>query len=325
MSPENVPRTTLHSTEIPTAENGWSGQNYPWLPQPRDGPRRWTAAERELDPDKRRAFFADMLRLYADDLPVLPMYFRVDLFVIPKQLKGIVPTGHQGSTSLWIENLALAGLTSTMGRYLASRAAEIVITLVIMSFVVYLLIGLMPGDPIDMLVSGNPKMTSEDAKRLRALYGVDKPLIERYLAWAHQALTRQLRLLALAQPAGAGGAVAAPTQHARARGARLPDLDGDRAAARRLGRGAAAQQGRLPGQSVLLRRHLDADLLARAAADLAVRGQARLAAGGRHGRPARRHAVPRRDRPEHPLRRSCRSPRSPSSSSASTPASCAAR
>src|SRR5476649_319911 len=76
-----------------------------------------------------------------------------------------------------------------MGRYLASRAVEIVITLVIMSFVVYLLIGLMPGDPIDMMISGNPKMTSEDAKRLRALYGVDKPLIERYLAWAQQALS----------------------------------------------------------------------------------------------------------------------------------------
>src|ERR1700761_6619544 len=75
-----------------------------------------------------------------------------------------------------------------MSRYLASRAFEIVITLVIMSLVVYLLIGLMPGDPIDMMISGNPRMTSEDAKRLRALYGVDKSLVERYLAWAHQAL-----------------------------------------------------------------------------------------------------------------------------------------
>ncbi len=76
-----------------------------------------------------------------------------------------------------------------MSRYLASRDVELVVTLVIMSFVVYLLIGLMPGDPIDMMISGNPKMTSEDAKRLRALYGVDKPLIERYLAWAQQALS----------------------------------------------------------------------------------------------------------------------------------------
>lgn len=75
-----------------------------------------------------------------------------------------------------------------MSRYLATRAVEIVVTLAIMSFVVYLLIGLMPGDPIDMMISGNPKMTSEDAKRLRALYGVDKSLIERYFAWAQQAL-----------------------------------------------------------------------------------------------------------------------------------------
>lgn len=76
-----------------------------------------------------------------------------------------------------------------MGRYLASRTVEILMTLAIMSLVVYLLIGLMPGDPIDLMISGDPKMTSADAARLRALYGVDKPLLERYLAWAHQALT----------------------------------------------------------------------------------------------------------------------------------------
>jgi peptide/nickel transport system permease protein len=46
----------------------------------------------------------------------------------------------------------------------------------------------MPGDPIDMMISGDPQMTSEDAARLRAMYGLDKPLLERYLAWALQAL-----------------------------------------------------------------------------------------------------------------------------------------
>jgi peptide/nickel transport system substrate-binding protein len=101
-SPESVPRTTLHSAEIPTAENGCSGQNYPGYRSP-EMDRALDDAERELDPGRRRAFFADILRLYADDLPVLPMYFRVDSFVIPRQLKGIVPTGHQGSTSQWIE------------------------------------------------------------------------------------------------------------------------------------------------------------------------------------------------------------------------------
>jgi peptide/nickel transport system permease protein len=75
-----------------------------------------------------------------------------------------------------------------MSRYLASRAVEIVVTLALMSFVVYLLIGLMPGDPIDLMIAGDPRMTSEDAARLRALYDVDKPLLQRYLAWAGQAL-----------------------------------------------------------------------------------------------------------------------------------------
>src|SRR5262249_29900321 len=41
---------------------------------------------------------------------------------------------------------------------------------------------------IDMMISGNPKMTAEDAKRLRALYNVDGPLLDRYAAWAWQAL-----------------------------------------------------------------------------------------------------------------------------------------
>ena len=101
-SPENVPRTTLYSTEIPTPENNCSGQNYPGYRNP-EMDKALDGAERELDPAKRRTFFADILRLYTDDLPVLPMYFRVDSFVIPRQLKGIVPTGHQGSTSQWIE------------------------------------------------------------------------------------------------------------------------------------------------------------------------------------------------------------------------------
>jgi peptide/nickel transport system permease protein len=75
-----------------------------------------------------------------------------------------------------------------MGRTLAARLVEIVVTLALMSIAVYLLIGLMPGDPINQMISGDPKMTSEDAARLRALYEVDKPLLQRYLAWAGQAL-----------------------------------------------------------------------------------------------------------------------------------------
>jgi peptide/nickel transport system substrate-binding protein len=100
--PEGVPRSTLHSEEIPSAENGWSGQNYPGYRNP-EMDKALDAAERELDAGKRRALFADIQRIHADDLPVLPLFFRVDPFVIPKPLKGVVPTGHLNSSTLWIE------------------------------------------------------------------------------------------------------------------------------------------------------------------------------------------------------------------------------
>jgi peptide/nickel transport system substrate-binding protein len=100
--PEAVPRSTLHSDEIPSAANGWSGQNYPGY-RSADMDKALDAAERELDTTKRRALFADIQRIHADDLPVLPLFFRVDPFVIPKPLKGVVPTGHLNSSTLWIE------------------------------------------------------------------------------------------------------------------------------------------------------------------------------------------------------------------------------
>jgi peptide/nickel transport system permease protein len=57
-----------------------------------------------------------------------------------------------------------------------------------MSFVIYALIGLMPGDPIDLMRQADPRMGASDVARLKAVYGLDQPLFARYLAWAWQAL-----------------------------------------------------------------------------------------------------------------------------------------
>ena len=100
--PQGVPRSTLHSQEIPTAKNAWSGQNYPAYANP-EMDRALDDAERALDKDKRHALFGEIQKLYAEDLPVLPLFFRVDPFVIPKALKGVRPTGHLNSSTLWIE------------------------------------------------------------------------------------------------------------------------------------------------------------------------------------------------------------------------------
>jgi peptide/nickel transport system permease protein len=50
----------------------------------------------------------------------------------------------------------------------------------------------MPGDPIDLMRSSDPRMSAADAARLKALYGLDQPLLLRYAGWARQALAGDL-------------------------------------------------------------------------------------------------------------------------------------
>lgn len=74
----------------------------------------------------------------------------------------------------------------------AAKIAGVSLSLLVMSFAVFIMMGLMPGDPVDLLIAGNPKMTPEDAARLRELYGLDRPLLERYGSWLFSALQGDL-------------------------------------------------------------------------------------------------------------------------------------
>jgi len=71
-----------------------------------------------------------------------------------------------------------------MLRLIAARLAQIAVTLVLLSALTWLAMGLMPGDPVDLALMSDPALTTADIERLRALHGLDRPLHERYLAWA---------------------------------------------------------------------------------------------------------------------------------------------
>jgi peptide/nickel transport system permease protein len=79
-----------------------------------------------------------------------------------------------------------------MTRFILDRLIQSLIVLAVMSFVIYWLIGLMPGDPIDLMISSDPRLSSADAARLRALYGLDRPITERYWNWLTAALGGEL-------------------------------------------------------------------------------------------------------------------------------------
>ncbi len=76
-----------------------------------------------------------------------------------------------------------------MLRYIVGRLVETLVVLAVMSYLIYGLIGLMPGDPIDIMVQADPNLTPADGARLKALYGLDKPLHERYGNWLAAALS----------------------------------------------------------------------------------------------------------------------------------------
>ncbi len=42
--------------------------------------------------------------IYATELPVIPLFFRANAYILPKWLKGVEPTGHQYTTTLWVEH-----------------------------------------------------------------------------------------------------------------------------------------------------------------------------------------------------------------------------
>lgn len=105
-APESIPRTTLHSEEIPTAENSWNGQNYPgYVSAEMD--EIIDSLEVECAEEDQRRNWSALQERYATDLPVLPLYFRANAYIMPKNLTGLRPTGHQFPSSLWVEEWRL--------------------------------------------------------------------------------------------------------------------------------------------------------------------------------------------------------------------------
>ncbi len=93
-SPESSPKSTFHTKNVPTAKNGWSGQNQMnWSNKKVDA--LLEKLDLEFKHEKRVELVHEILKFYTDEVPVLPLYYRSDVAVIPTQMKGYRLTGHQ--------------------------------------------------------------------------------------------------------------------------------------------------------------------------------------------------------------------------------------
>lgn len=102
-APKNIPRSTIHSSMIPSAENSYAGQNYPGYANA-DMDKTIDDLEVVCEAQKNTQLWHDLQKRYAQDLPALPLYYRADAFFVPKWLTGMTPTGHLNPSTLWIEN-----------------------------------------------------------------------------------------------------------------------------------------------------------------------------------------------------------------------------
>jgi peptide/nickel transport system substrate-binding protein len=101
-SPNVVDINSLSSSMVPSEANGWSGHNRSgWKNKDVDG---WLLeAASEFDVKKRVALMRKVLKVYTEDLPSLPAYYRSNNCVLPKGLKGYEMSGHNYSEFLQVE------------------------------------------------------------------------------------------------------------------------------------------------------------------------------------------------------------------------------
>lgn len=70
-----------------------------------------------------------------------------------------------------------------MTNFILRRLLQTMVVIVFLSYFCFYLMTLMPGDPVELMIQSNPKITSADVARLREMYGLDRPAYERYLNW----------------------------------------------------------------------------------------------------------------------------------------------
>ena len=74
-----------------------------------------------------------------------------------------------------------------MARFFARRLAGFAAVLLALSFIIFSLLDLVPGDPVKILV-GTRRLTPEVRAAITSQYGLDEPLLLRYWHWLLRAL-----------------------------------------------------------------------------------------------------------------------------------------
>lgn len=76
----------------------------------------------------------------------------------------------------------------SLASFIIGRCFQACLTLLLVSILVFILLRIIPGSPIDYYISINPFATNEFIEKLEQRMGLDKPLWTQYFIWLHQLL-----------------------------------------------------------------------------------------------------------------------------------------
>jgi peptide/nickel transport system substrate-binding protein len=100
LSPTSDCDSIYTSDGIPTAANGWAGQNYPGY-RNAEMDRACKAASREIDESRRNAYLRDSAVVFSRDLPALPLYVRAQVAAAKAGLRNFVAVQLAGTYETW--------------------------------------------------------------------------------------------------------------------------------------------------------------------------------------------------------------------------------
>ena len=99
-SPESTAFDRFHSTQIPSAENNWEGNNrVGWRNAEND--RLMQQIVGEMDEAKRIELFRRQQVVFTEDLPSLPLFFSLSLTTMHRRVRFVKPTGLAGAYLPW--------------------------------------------------------------------------------------------------------------------------------------------------------------------------------------------------------------------------------
>lgn len=79
-----------------------------------------------------------------------------------------------------------------MGKYILKRLGVALVTFFGITLLAYILTSMMPGSPIDFIVSSNPNMTAEQVAAMEKEMGLNQPVFIQYIKWLQEFLSGNL-------------------------------------------------------------------------------------------------------------------------------------